>query len=235
MRDWRSSLSSTDVLTELALLIDAMTCLHVSARAVTLQLGSGCSAAAILDGAPIDTSMGFGPLEGLVMATRCGDVDAAALTYLQRHDPALREPSNMEDLLYHRSGVLGLSGGESGDMKALLASQTPAAALAVDVFIYRLVHYIGGYSAQLGGLDALIFGGGIGEHAATIRHRVVAKLAHSMSIRLDEHANAHAAGTMMISAGSSAIGVWVVAVDEGALMARDGLMLTEANARKSQL
>jgi acetate kinase len=206
-------------------------------RMITLQLGSGASAAAMLDGHPIETSMGFTPLEGLVMATRSGDVDPALLTWLQKHEPSLKEPEKLDDLLYHKSGLLGLSSGESNDMRHLEASLTPGAKLAIDVFVHRLVKQIGAYVALLGGLDTLVFGGGIGENSVMIRSRVLTQLGKFLPLEWDPELsrskkhNEHA----LISTAASKITVWVVAVDEAALMLRDALKLTQPDGQQSRL
>ena len=188
-------------------------------RAVTLHLGQGCSAAALLDGRPVDTSMGFTPLEGLVMGTRSGDVDAGALLYLARRGHGWKE---LEDGLNRRSGLLGLSG-VSDDVRELLAREAEGharAKLALDVFCTRIRKYVGAYAAVLGGLDAIAFGGGIGENSAEIRGRVLRPL-DWLGIGLDEAANAACAGTdARISAEGSAVQVYVVRVDEEPIIAR---------------
>jgi len=139
-------------------------------RVISLQLGAGCSITATEHGAVRDTSMGFSPLEGLVMATRCGDVDAGLVIHLQRQ--AGLSPAATDRLLNESSGLLGLSG-ISGDMRVLLASENPHARLAVDLYCYRARKYIGAYLAVLGGVDAILFGGGVGENAPEIRARIL--------------------------------------------------------------
>lgn len=187
-------------------------------RVVTLQLGSGCSAAALHDGRPLDTSMGFTPLEGLVMATRSGDVDPGLLLHLQR--AAGLDPARLERLLDTQSGLLGMAG--SGDMRALLADGSPDAALAIDVYCHRVRKIIGAYAAVLGGLDGIVFGGGVGEHAPDIRRRVLADM-DWLGVRLDAAANDAAAGpTSRISAADSEVEVWAFEVDEAGELARAG-------------
>ncbi len=195
-------------------------------RVVTLQLGAGCSAAALRDGKPLDTSMGFTPLEGLVMATRSGDVDPGLLLYLQR--VAGMDAAQLEHLLETQSGLLGMAG--SADMRSLLADDSPDAALAVDVYCQRVRKTIGGYAAVLGGLDGIVFGGGVGEHAPPIRSRVLSGL-EWLGVRIDAAANDAAAGpASRISAAGSACEVWVAAVDEATELARIGQgFLTGAN------
>ncbi|HEX5764896.1 MAG TPA: acetate/propionate family kinase [Woeseiaceae bacterium] len=187
-------------------------------RMVTLQLGQGCSAAALRDGRPVETSMGFTPMEGLVMGTRSGDVDAGVLLYLAQQGYPWDE---LEDVLNRKSGLLGLSG-ESDDTRALLeleARQHPGARLALQVFCHRILKYLGAYAAVLGGIDAIAFGGGIGENAPVIRSRVCSGLGW-LGVQLDEDANAGCTGKGgRISTDESSIDVHVVPVDEEAIIA----------------
>lgn len=166
------------------------------------------------------------------MSTRCGDLDPALVTFLQCHEEGLQSPSAMEDMLYHKSGLTGLSG-HSGDMKTLQsnASSNPDAKLACDVFMHRLVKYVGSYVAVLGGLDTLVFGGGIGEHGTGVRHQLVEQLSSFLPIELDEEANKNAKHTMRISTDASKIEVWVIAVDEGEVMVQDALKLMQQQAQ----
>ena len=192
---------------------------HAQSRVISLQLGSGCSIAAIQNGVPLDTSMGFSPLEGLVMATRCGDIDAGLLTYLQRS--ANIDAAQLEHILNRQSGLLGLSG-TSGDMRQLLAADDDAAKLAIEVYCYRVRKYIGAYLATLGGADAIVFGGGVGEHAAAVRQQILTGM-QWCGIELDAHANATVATIgpyARISSVTSKIEVCVVAVDEAFEMAQ---------------
>lgn len=186
-------------------------------RVVTLQLGAGCSAAAIADGRPRDTSMGFTPLEGLVMATRCGDVDPGLLLYLQR--AAGLDAAQLDELLSRQSGLLGLAG--SADMAALLADPSPQARLAVDLYCQRIRKYIGAYAAVLGGLDGIVFGGGVGEHAPAVRARVLADM-QWLGVHLDEAANAATDAGARISTADSACAAWVFEVNEAGELARAG-------------
>jgi acetate kinase len=149
-------------------------------RVVTCHLGAGASLAAVLDGRSVDTTMGFTPLEGLVMATRSGSVDPGLLTWLEEHERLA--PHEVADALEHRSGLLGLSG--SADMREVLARDDPDAQLAVEVYLHRLVGGIGAMTASLGGLDALVFTGGVGERAPQVRSRTAARLAH-LGVHLD--------------------------------------------------
>ena len=189
-------------------------------RLVTLQLGAGASAAAIADGRPLDTSMGYTPLEGLVMATRSGDVDPGLLLHLQQ--AAGLDAAQMQDTLAHHSGLLGLAG--NADMAAVLADPSPAARLAVDVYCQRIRKYIGAYAAVLGGIDGIAFGGGVGEHAPAIRAGVLTGM-DWLGVHLDQTVNAAANGTACISSAGSPCAVWVFRVDEADELARAGQAL----------
>jgi len=143
-------------------------------RVVIAHLGNGASLCAVRDGRSVATTMGFSALDGLVMGTRCGLLDPGVLLYLMR-ERGMGAPA-LEHLLYERSGLLGVSG-LSSDMRVLLASDDPRAREAVDLFVYRIGRELGSMAAALGGADALVFTGGIGEHAAGIRERVCAAAA----------------------------------------------------------
>ncbi|MBI3806804.1 MAG: acetate kinase [Nitrospirae bacterium] len=194
-------------------------------RLITLQLGNGCSATAIDGGRSVDTSMGFTPLEGLVMGTRSGDLDPAVVGHLVRREGL--SVDEVERLLNERSGLLGLSG-LSRDMRELLkaAEGKPdsRAALALDMFCYRVRKYIGGYLAVLGGADALVFGGGIGERSATIRARICAGMGWC-GIQLDPTRNQAAVelapgDAMKISEEAAPVACYVAGVDEEVEIAR---------------
>lgn len=193
-------------------------------RVISLQLGAGCSISAIADGVPQDTSMGFSPLEGLVMATRCGDLDPGVLLYLQRECGMSREA--LDHLLSEESGLLGVSG-VSADMRALLASSEPQARLAVDLYCYRARKYIGAYLAVLGGADAILFGGGVGEHAPEIRARILHGLAWA-GVEIDATRNHAALGVeARIAHAGSPVAVWVLPVNEAAILAQAARALME--------
>jgi acetate kinase len=189
-------------------------------RIITLQLGGGCSAAAIEHGRPLDTSMGFSPLEGLVMATRSGDVDAAIVPFLARR--LKRTPDAVIDLLNHESGLLGVSG-RSSDLRELLADDCERARFAIELYCYRVRKYVGAYFAVLGGCDGVVFGGGVGEHSAEIRERILGPL-EFLGIKLDDAANAAARGQeALISRPDSRTAVRVIPVDEEHALAVAGL------------
>lgn len=193
-----------------------------SGRVITLQLGGGCSMAAIDAGRPLDTTMGFSPLEGLVMATRCGDVDPAAVAYLA-HKLQTSADSVIE-MMNHESGLLGVSG-VSDDMRAVLAERSEAAQLAVELYCYRARKTIGAFLAVLGGCDAIVFGGGVGEHLPEIRARILAPLGWA-GAQLDARANDAARGDeTRISLPESAIELCVIPVDEEHALAEAALRL----------
>ena len=199
--------------------------LREGGRVISLQLGAGCSITAIRDGQTVDTSMGFSPLEGLVMATRSGDVDPGLLLFLQGAEGLT--PERMERLLNEEAGLLGLSG-VSGDMRRLLDADEAGTRLAVDVYCYRARKYIGAYLAALGGADAILFGGGVGEQAPEVRAQILTGL-DGLGIVLDADANRAAMGAeRCISQRGSATGVWVVPVDEAVILAQAALAVTAA-------
>lgn len=187
---------------------------------VTLHLGNGCSACAIRAGRSVDTSMGFTPLEGLVMGTRSGDLDPALVTYLARRENV--DATEVESWLNHRSGLLGLSR-LSNDMRELLAAydSNPRARLAVEMFCYRARKYLGAYLAVLGGAQAVIFSGGIGENAPVVREKICAGM-EWCGVSLDRGKNSSTVGAeARISAVDARIHVYVIPSDEEAIIARE--------------
>ena len=199
--------------------------LHEKTRAdykmITCHLGNGCSVCAIDHGRSIDTSMGFTPLEGLIMGTRSGDVDAGAILYLITHECIA--PPLLLQALNSASGLKGLSG-ISNDMRDLLRESgrgNERAQLAVDAFCYRVRKYIGAYLAAMNGADVLIFAGGIGENSAAIRAQICAGL-DNLGIAVDKEANERESRDPR-QIGTSPIPVWVVPTDEELLIARDTL------------
>ncbi len=182
-------------------------------RVIVAHLGAGASLCALLDGRSIATTMGFSALDGLVMATRCGSLDPGVILYLGRQGHSL---ADIEDMLYHRSGLLGVSG-LSGDIRVLLASKDPSAQAAIALFTYRIATQMGSLAVSLGGLDGLVFTAGIGQHAAVVRRLVCDRLAW-LGLRIDDAANQ--AGRERISAPDSAVQVRVLATDEELMIAR---------------
>lgn len=190
-------------------------------KIITCHLGNGCSMCAIDRGRSVDTTMGLTPLEGLVMGTRCGDVDPAAVLHLMTWEQL--SVDGMNSLLNKGSGLYGISG-ISNDMRTLLERARDGderARLALEVFCYRIRKYIGAYFAVLNGVDAVVFTGGIGENAAQIRAAACEGL-DSLGIRLDPRKNEAGIGVEMdISADDAATRVWVIPTNEELLIARD--------------
>jgi len=191
-------------------------------KIITLHLGNGASACAIVGGNSIDTSMGFTPLEGLVMGTRSGDIDPAILDFVSAKEGlTLHE---LDSMLNKQSGLLGLSG-LTADMRELLAEEAEhgdrRARLAVDLFCYRIRKYLGAYLAAMNGADAIVFAGGIGENSPEVRARICAELGW-LGISLDSARNASLVGAEgRIDAEGSRVELWVIPTDEELLIARD--------------
>jgi acetate kinase len=190
-------------------------------RTVAMHLGNGASLCAMRGGRSVATTMGFSVLDGLCMGTRCGALDPGVLLWLAgERGMSVRD---LETLLYDRSGLLGVSG-LSSDMRTLLASEEPRARLAVDLFVYRIIRELGSLAAAMGGLDAVVFTGGIGERAAAIRDRVCRDAAW-LGVELDPDANA--AGGPRITTGRSRVSAWVVHADEERTIARHARRLLQ--------
>jgi len=189
--------------------------------AVTLHLGNGCSTTAIRNGQSLDTSMGFTPLEGLVMGTRSGDLDPALVSYLARKERV--DAATVESWLNKRSGLLGVSG-ISNDMRELTAAHQsdPRARLAIDMFCYRARKYLGAYLAALGGAaQAVIFSGGIGENSPLVRRSILDRM-EWCGVTVDDMANESVLGNDgKISAANSKLDVFVIHTDEEAIIARE--------------
>lgn len=188
-----------------------------SSKLITLHLGSGCSAVAIQNGTPLDTSMGFTPLEGLLMATRSGDIDAGVVEFLCRHGK--KSIGEVVEMLNRESGLLGVSG-VSSDLREILERMDtdPHAQLAFELFCYRIVKYVGAYAAVLQGVDVIAFSGGIGENSPVVRERILQAL-HWLGVHVSDKANASAVAmehgaVACISTEASMVKVFVVAVDE---------------------
>ena len=191
--------------------------LPAGGRLISVQLGGGCSITALDKGYAVDNSMGFSPLEGLVMATRSGDVDPSILPYLQERLALTSE--QVIELLNRKSGLAGLSG-RSANPGELLEDPAPQSQFAVELYCYRLRKYIGAYCAVLGGCDGIVFGGGVGEHVPEVRERALATMEWA-GIELDMAANRSARGSeAAIQSERSKVRVHVVPVDEEAVMVR---------------
>ncbi len=192
------------------------------ARVVAAHLGNGASMCAMDGGRSVASSMGFTAVDGLPMGTRCGAVDPGVVLYLI--DQLGMDVRAVQDLLYLKSGLLGVSG-ISADMRELEASSAPRARLAIDLMVYRIGRELGSMAAALGGLDALVFSGGIGENSAALR-AAVCRDAGWLGVQLDQEANAApGTGIVRISAPASAVSVWVVPANEELMIARHTLGL----------
>jgi acetate kinase len=195
---------------------------RAATRVITLHLGNGASACAIVAGDSVDTSMGFTPLEGLVMGTRSGDLDPAILDFIAAKEGLSGHDVDM--MLNKQSGLLGVSGLTS-DMRELLAEEAEngdrRARLAIDLFCYRVKKYIGAYLAAMNGADAIVFAGGIGENAPDVRARILDGL-DWLGVRLNAARNAEVKGAeARIDADGSRVELWVIPTDEELLIARD--------------
>jgi acetate kinase len=183
-------------------------------RLVVCHLGGGSSVTAVRDGRSVDTTMGFTPLEGVPMATRAGSIDPGALLYLLRHGVSLDE---LDQALEHESGLTALAG--TGDVAVLEGDTSPDAELALDIYCYRVAQAVAAMTTALGGLDALAFTAGVGEHSAAVRASVCRQLAF-LGVSLDENANERADGDAKIGASSSSVQVHVVTAREDVVVAR---------------
>lgn len=181
-------------------------------RILIAHLGNGASLCALRNGQSIDTTMGFSTLDGLVMGSRCGALDPGVIFYLLRQG---MDPSAVEDMLYMRSGLLGVSG-ISSDMRALLASTDRGAEDAVELFVFRVAREAAALAMSMGGIDGLVFTAGIGEGSAEIRRRICDRLSW-LGLSLDPAANTN--GRLEIHAPSSRIKAWVIPTDEEAVIA----------------
>jgi acetate kinase len=194
-----------------------------SLRIVTCHLGAGASLAAVLTGLSVDTTMGFTPLEGLVMATRSGTVDPGLVLWLEEHEGLA--PHEVATALEQRSGLLALAG--SSDMREVQTwsdSGDLDAKLAIDVYVHRLVAGIGAMTAATGGLDALVFTGGVGENSPQIRHRAADQLAF-LGVALDAERNRRPGGDTDISAGDPSCRTFVITAREDLQIAREARQL----------
>lgn len=192
-------------------------------RIIIAHLGSGASLCALRGGTSIASTMGFSVLDGLPMATRCGDLDPGVMLYLIRHNRMSADA--VEDLLYRRSGMLALSE-VSSDFRDLLSSQDPRARFAIEVFCYQVIRHIGSLTAALGGLDGIVFTAGVGENAAPIR-ATICEGCRWLGLDLDETANRRNA--MRISSEASGVAAYVIASDENAVIACHTRALLQAD------
>ena len=201
-----------------------------SLKLVTCHLGNGCSLAAIRDGHSVDTTMGFTPLEGLMMGTRSGSVDPGILTYLMRESPLTGE--QLDDLLNTKSGLLGISG-ISSDMRQIVAAMKDGhlrAKLAFEIFVHHLQTGIGAMIAVLGGIDALVFTAGIGENSPEVRAAACTNF-EFLRVKLDQEKNLQSPADQEISSSDAAVRVFIVRAQEDWAIARDCWRLMSAKIR----
>jgi acetate kinase len=189
------------------------------ARVIMAHLGNGASLCAVYQGRSVASTMGFTAVDGLMMGTRCGALDPGVVLYLMQQYQM--DVAAIEDLVYRKSGLLGVSG-ISSDMRTLRASSDPAARKAIALFVYRIAREIGSLAAALGGVDAIVFSGGIGENDASTREQVVASCGWIGAI-VDPERNTR--GTGLISADTSRVAIWVIPTDEEHLIARQTLQV----------
>jgi acetate kinase len=195
--------------------------LQEGGRVITLQLGGGCSAAAIRGGKPLDTTMGFSPLEGLMMATRSGDVDPAVVPYLQHRQR--KTSAEIIELLNREAGVAGVSGGMT-DLERLAADPAPQSQFAVDLYCYRIRKCLGAYLSVLEGCDGIVFGGGVGEHVPVIRQRILGPMTWA-GIEIDAAANEAAQGREARIDSGGTVRIQVIPVDEESILVKAALTL----------
>ena len=182
-------------------------------------MGNGSSLAAVKNGACVDTTMGLTPLAGLVMGTRCGDIDAAAVLSIMEAEK--KTPAEMDTLLNKKSGLLALAGSsDCRDICAKAAKGDRAAELALEMLAYRTALYIGAYNTVIGGADAIVMTGGIGENSSEVRERIVKRLG-ALGVKLDKKANKLRGALGVISAQDSKIPVVVIPTNEELMIARD--------------
>jgi acetate kinase len=197
-------------------------------KLITLQLGNGCSATAISEGRSVDTSMGFTPLEGLIMGTRCGNIDPSLVGFFARRENV--DVEQVEHWLNTESGLLGVSG--IRDMQQLLEAEKggyPGAALALDMFCYSVRKYIGAYLTALGGANVIVFGGGIGENSPDIRARICSGL-ECIGVVINHDSNNAATGTeAFITEDTATVQVSVIPVDEAIIIAQDSVRCLKSN------
>ncbi|KRL07803.1 acetate/propionate family kinase [Liquorilactobacillus hordei] len=204
-------------------------------KLISCHLGAGASICAIKNGKSFDTSMGFTPLTGITMATRSGDADVAMLSFMMQKLDMHSMPEAIYDL-NKKSGLLGISG-VSSDMRDVMAksSTNPRAKLAVDIFVKDIVKYIGSYTAEMGGVDGIIFTAGIGENSAEIRSEVLKKLSY-MGIMVDEESNAVRGENIVISTEDSKVKALVIPTNEELMIARDvAKIMTKKNVKSAKL
>ncbi|AJC73946.1 acetate kinase [Pseudothermotoga hypogea DSM 11164 = NBRC 106472] len=204
-------------------------------KVITCHLGNGASIAAVRHGKSIDTSMGFTPLEGLVMGTRCGDIDPAIVIYLQQNLGMSVE--KVYDLLNKKSGMLGLTNNLSSDMRDIedaAQSGNEIAQLALDIYVYRIAKYIGAYAAAMNGVDAIVFTAGVGENSPYVREKVCEYLGF-LGVKIDKQLNDVKGVERIISTPDSKVAVLIVPTNEELVIARDTKYIVENKVKELKL
>lgn len=202
-------------------------------KIISCHLGNGASITAIENGKSIDNSMGFTPVEGLIMGTRCGDLDVGALLYIMEKENIDTKQAN--DLINKKSGVFGISGlsPDMRDIESAAKNGNKRAQLALDVYAYRVKKYIGAYAAAMNGLDLLIFTGGIGENSSFMREKIASDL-EFLGIKLDSNLNNSAKGKdALISTTDSNAYIVVATTNEELVIARDTMCIVNDNLSKN--
>ncbi len=196
-------------------------------KLITLHLGSGASISAVKSGKCFNTSMGFTPLGGIMMGTRCGDIDPAIIPFMQIRLGCSSE--EMDRIMNKESGLLGVSGVSSDgrDIKEAIKSGNERAKLAIDIFVERVVQTVGSYYTQMGGLDAIVFTAGIGENDTEMRETVMKRLESTLGIICDETANNTRGKEIMVSSANSKVQAWLIPTNEEVMIARDTFRLCE--------
>ncbi|WP_448522578.1 acetate kinase [Pseudothermotoga sp.] len=204
-------------------------------KVITCHLGNGASIAAVRHGKSIDTSMGFTPLEGLVMGTRCGDIDPAIVIYLQQNLGMSVE--KVYDLLNKKSGMLGLTNNLSSDMRDIeeaAHSGNEVAQLALDIYVYKIAKYIGAYAAAMNGVDAIVFTAGVGENSPYVREKVCEYLGF-LGVKIDRQLNDVKGVERIISTPDSKVAVLIVPTNEELVIARDTKHIVENKVKELKL
>ena len=191
-------------------------------KIITCHLGNGASITAVDGGKSINTSMGFTPLAGVMMGTRCGDIDPAIVTYIMKKEGLT--PEEMDNVMNKQSGMLGVScvSSDGRDIRSACLEGNEDALLTVDMYVNRVINVVGGYYAQLGGCDAIVFTGGIGENDVDMRLAICEKLEAAFGVKLDKELNATSRGKeLLLSTPDSKVQVWLVPTNEELMIARD--------------
>ncbi len=205
---------------------------YKKSKIITVHLGNGASIAAVLNGKSIDTSMGFTPLEGLVMGTRCGDIDASIVTFLMEKEGITAE--EVYTILNKKSGVFGLTDGFSSDMRDIedkALEGDPVCRLALDIYEYRIAKYIGAYAAAMNGVDAIAFTAGVGENSPVTRKEVCENYLGYLGIKIDDEKNNIKGEERIISTPDSKVKVLLVPTNEELMIAKDTKEIIEKGIR----